>query len=132
MRELKRNPKFFNNDSVPDTDSRGIELNNQGSSVIINLSFDHSRCQYTASTGNTASVNFNGFINGEERSLHTLILNNASNSGSKNFIFSNSFVFKDLTLTNNTVVVSGGKTAIFYGTIILGKMYLRTSIESNN
>ena len=122
---------FFNNDSRPDTDSRGIELNSQGGLVTINLMYDHSRTQYTAPAGNTTPVSIVGIINAEERSLHTIILSNAPNSGSKVFTFGPSFVFLD-SLTGNVITVNPYKTAVYFGAVILGKMYLRTSIESTN
>ena len=128
----ERNPKFFNNNSIPDTDSRGIELNSQTSPVIINLMYDHSRLQYTSPAGNTSGVYISNIINAEERSLHTLILNNSSNSGSKVFTFGPSFIFLDGNVVGNIITVNPYKTAVYFGAVILGKMYLRTSIESNN
>jgi hypothetical protein len=130
--ESRRNPKYYNNISVPDTDSRGIELNLQGLNVTPNLNYDHTRLQYTTPVNNTQPVSINMFLNGEERSLHTLILNNSVNTFSKNFIFNPSYVFLDDPVINNTKTVDAGKTAVYYGCIILGKMYLRVSIESTN
>jgi len=132
MKENKRNPRFFNNISHPDTDSRGIELNTQGLTVVPNLMYDHTRLQYTAPVGNTGSVSIGTFINADERSLHTVILNNASNSFVKDFVFSPSYIFLDDTVINNTKSVNPGKTLVYFGSIILGKMYLRKSIESTN
>ncbi len=79
-----RNPKFFNNVSVPDTDSRGIELNVQGVNVIPNFLYDHPR-------------------------VH---------------------IFLDQNISNNQKTVAAGANAVYFGTIIAGKMYLRESIES--
>jgi len=129
---LKRNPKFYNNSSVPDTDSRGIELSSQGNSVTLNLMYDHTRLQYTAPVGNTTSVSFVALNQAEERSLHVLTLNNAANVSAKSFIFSSSFVFLDTVVPANTIVVDAGKTAVYFGAVILGKMYFRESIESTN
>jgi hypothetical protein len=130
--ESRRNPKYYNNISVPDTDSRGIELNRQGLNVTPNLNYDHTRLQYTAPVNNTQPVSINTFLNGDERSLHTFILNNSANSTSKNFIFSPSYVFLDDAVVSNTKTVDAGKTAVYYGCIILGKMYFRVSVESTN
>ena len=132
MENNKRNPRFFNNISHPDTDSRGIELNKQGLNVIPNLMFDNTRMQYTAAVGDLNPVAMQNFINADERTLHTLILNNSANIGSKNFIFTNSYVFLDDAVVNNTKTITAGKTAVYFGTITLGKMYLRTSVESTN
>lgn len=125
-----RNPKFFNNISIPDTDSRGIEL--EGTNIIPNLMFDHSRMQYISPVNNSVTVLIGNFINGEERSLHTLMLNNAANGVAKSFTFSNAYVFLDDTIVNQTKIVNAGKTLFYFGVIILGKMYLLTSIESTN
>jgi hypothetical protein len=128
-----RNPKFFNNVSVPDTDSRGIELNIQGTNVAPNLMFDHTRLQYTVPVSSgSGEINFSNFINAEERSLHTLILNNSNLSISKVFKFSPSYIFLDENIANssNQVTVSAGTVGIYFGSIIKGKMYLRESVES--
>jgi hypothetical protein len=130
MNENLRNPRSYNNISVPDTDSRGIELNTQGSNVIPNLTFDHTRLQYTSPVANLTTVNIANFINAEERSMHTIILNNSSNIASKNFIFSSAYVFLDDILNSKTI--NAGKVAIYFGCVIAGKMYLRESIESTN
>lgn len=127
-----RNPRFFNNMSVPDTDSRGIELNTQGLAVIPNLMYDHTRMQYTSPVNDLNAVSIGNFINGEERSLHTLILNNSKNIASKVFNFTPAYVFLDSGNNVHTVTVSAAKTAFFFGVIIMGKMYLRESIESTN
>jgi len=132
MKENKRNPRFFNNISHPDTDSRGIELNIQGLNVIPNLMFDHTRMQYTVAVGDLNPVSMQNFINADERSLHTLVLNNSANIGAKNFIFTKNYVFLDDTIVSNTKTIDAGKTAVYFGTITLGKMYLRTSVESTN
>lgn len=127
---IERNPKFYNNDSKPDTDSRGVELNYQGNTVILNLMFDHTRMQYTAPSGNTSSVSIGTIKNAEERSLHTLVLNNASNSSAKIFNFGPSFEFLDG--GGNIITVNPYKTAVFFGAVILGKLFFRSSIESTN
>jgi hypothetical protein len=132
MKENKRNPRNFNNISHPDTDSRGIELNKQGLTVVPNLIYDHTRMQYTVPVGDLNTVTIGNFINSDERTLHTLILNNSANIGNKTFIFTSNYVFLDDLVVNNTKVVTTGKTAVYFGTIILGKMYLRKSIESTN
>jgi len=132
MKENKRNPRNFNNVSHPDTDSRGIELNKQGLSVTPNLMFDHTRMQYTVPVNDSNTVTIGNFINADERSLHVLILNNSANVSNKNFVFTNSYVFQDDVVVNNTKTITAGKTAVYFGSVILGKMYLRESVESTN
>lgn len=126
-----RNPRFWNNTSMPDTDCRNIDMSKQGLTVSPNLMFDHTRLQYNITPRNSNSVYIGNFINGEERSLHTIVLNNAVGL-TKDFIFSPSYVFLDIVLTANTLTVTAGEAAVFFGVIILGKMYLLTSVESTN
>jgi hypothetical protein len=128
--QVRRNPKFFNNNSIPDTDSRGIELNTQGALVTINLMYDHSRSQYTVPYGDSSPVTIAGISNAEERSLHTLVLNNAPNATSKVFTFSSTFVFLDSATVITSVTVPPGKVAVYFGCVIAGKLFLRSSVES--
>lgn len=125
-----RNPKFVKDTNAPDTDSRVEELNIYGLRVTPNLRHDHTRLTYSCPIGNTSNVTFTNYINGEERSMHTITLNNSQNNFNKIFIFSPQYVFQDG--GTNTITVDAGKVAIYYGTVIANKMYLRISLESTN
>ena len=90
-----RNTKGLINTQNPDTDSRRIELNQQGLSVTPNLMNDHTFLVYTTPSGNTQPVVFNSPLQKEERSLHYIILDNSNNGSAKQFTFSADYKFLD-------------------------------------
>lgn len=126
----KRNPKFYNNSSIPDTDSRGIELFSKTGLIEPNLMFDHTRMQCTVPTGFGGTITFGNFINGEERSLHLLVLNNGSNNQAITFKFSQYYNFLDDNVQTNIKDIGAGETGVYYGFIQGGKLYLREGLES--
>jgi hypothetical protein len=125
-----RNKNFFKDKAVPDTDSRFIEMSAQGISVTPNLKYGHAHLIYTCPVSVAPTITVNNFINPNDKGLYRVTLNNASNAITKSFVFSAAYVFLDNML--NTIAVSAGKTAVFFGCIINGKMYLRESVDSTN
>jgi hypothetical protein len=123
-----RNPRFFANNAAPDTDNRMIDLTSQGFSVIPDLMWDHTQMQYIIPPGAVSNITISNFRNGQERTLHTLMLSNAYTTNARTFIFGNRYVFLDDPGQNK--IVDPGKILAYFGTIVKGKMYLRLSIES--
>lgn len=128
-----RNTKSVQDVAAPDTDSRAIELSNMGTSVNPVFYNDHTRLTYTAPVANSQTVSFNNPVQIEERSLHYLVLDNSNNTVDKDFVFGSDYVFvDDPGNTTNTYTVLAGKKMVWYGAIILGKLYLSVSSESTN
>lgn len=125
-----RNKKFFENKNRPDTDCRFIELSGQGISVTPNLLFGNTNMSYTCPVNGVTAITFINPINLDNKSLHKLTINNANNVISKTFTFGNNYVFMDT--NNNTLVVTAGSTAVYFGAIINNKLYLRESLDSTN
>lgn len=121
-----RAKKFLKNIAVPDTDSREILLS--GIDVEVDLMHDHSRLIYTVPVANTTAVIFRNPINKEERSLHTLTLDNAFSGVNKEFTFESDYVFIEEAVSVFTLLP--GQKRVWYGCIVDGQLYLRPSVET--
>ena len=128
-----RNPRAMQVFNNPDTDSRQILINDASTSITPNLMHDHSFIHYVSPIGNGISVNFYYPIKAENRTLHSLVLDNSNNTLSKTFVFSPEYSFlDDPTNTSNTYTVLPGKKQVWYGTIVNGKFHLRVASDSTN
>ena len=128
-----RNHKTLQNVQEPDTDSRAIELNTQGTTVTPNLMHDHTRMKYTVPPNNTQPITIQAPINWEDRTLHWLELDNSNNTNNKTFTFSASHILlDDINNISKSYTITGGKKMSWFGTIIDGKFYWRLSSESTN
>lgn len=130
LEQSLRNPKFFNDKNRPDTDCLFIELSGQALSVTPNLSYGNTNMSYTCPVNASTTITMNNFTNSDDKTLHKLFINNANNVIDKTFNFGNNYVFLDT--NSNSLVVTAGLTAVFFGAIIAGKMYLRESVDSTN
>lgn len=121
----------------PDTDSIEVRLEPQGLNVTPNLRLRHTRMIYQVpGTNNTAlgvvDITFNSPINWADDSLHTLLLDNTRGTIPAIFKFSLDYTFKDNNLGNSkSVQVAIGERAYFYMSIISGKIYVNTALNSD-
>jgi len=126
-----RNKKALASYNAPDTDSRLIRITNGDTSVTPNLFHDHTRYEYIVPTANVVDVIFSTPINGEDKSLHYLVLDNSNNTGGKVFTFDAGYVFLDAPGTQ-TYTISAGNKVVWFGTFSEGKLNLRVGSESTN
>jgi len=131
--QSQTNPRAMRVSNTPDTDSREIKITGSSTTITPNFMFDHTFTTYIAPVANGLTVNFYYPIKAENRSLHSLCLDNSNNTVYKLFTFSPEYVFlDDMGNTANTYTVGAGKKQIWYGAIISGKFYLRVESGSTN
>ena len=114
----------------PDTDSRYIKVIDGDLNVKPNLMHDHTRYEYISPVGNVLPVHFQTPINTENRSLHWWTLDNSNNLSTKDFSFTNTYIFLDDpgNLTN-TYTLNPGEKRAWFGAWIRGKMYFREASD---
>lgn len=118
----------------PDTDSIEINLTSQGDNVTPDLRLRHTRMIYQvpALSEGTGTIIINSPINWADDSLHTLLLDNSSRAVATEFIFSPDYKFLDNNpLGSVSVSISAGDRGAFYLSIISGKMYVKTMLNSD-
>lgn len=126
LQQQTRNKKSLKNVATPDTDSRYIELNNYGTTVIPDFMHDHTRMKYTVPTANIQTVVFGSPTNWEDKTLHWLELDNSNNTASKIFTFGADYIFlDDPTNISNSYTLTGGSKISWFSTLRNGKLYLR-------
>ena len=120
----------------PDTDSVEIRLESQGLNVTPDLRLRHTRMIYqvpvTGSSSSEVAVTFNTPINWADCSLHTLLLDNSAGDLPVVFTFSIDWIFQDNNPTlSRKIRVDVGQRVYVYLSIISGKMYVNTAINSD-
>ncbi len=125
--------KASRNVSTVKSDNRTINLASQGNSVSPDLMFSNTKMSYVSPTLNTQQVTINKFSNADDKSLHYILLDNSNNLTNKSFKFSSDYVLlDDPGNTTRTYSITGGKSLVFFGAIVSGKMQLRLGSESTN
>lgn len=120
----------------PDNDSIEIQLGSQGLNVTPNLRLQNTRMVYqvpsTGTTNQYVEVTFNSPINWEDCTLHTLLLDNSAGTIQVLFTFSQDYNFLDQNpLQLRQILVPAGQRVKFYMSIISGKIYAKTTLNSD-
>lgn len=126
LQQQTRSTRQLVNVASPDTDSREIELNSQGLTVVPDLMHDHTRMKYTVPVGNSTDVTINSPVNMEDRTLHWLELDNSNNTTTKKFTFNSDHHFlDDLGNLTNEYIIAIGTSVNWFGTLVAGEIYWR-------
>jgi hypothetical protein len=112
--------------------ARDIKFTGSATTVTPNLMNNHAFIKYIANVNDVNTVNFNSPVKYVNRTLLNLSLDNSANTASKVFNFSSDYIFLNENPGTTSIVVAAGKTQIWYGTIVKGKIYLRDESDSTN
>lgn len=112
--------------------ARDIKLTGSATTFAPNLMNKHAFIKYIANTNDVSTVTFNSPVKYVNRTLLNLSLDNSQNTLPKSFKFSPDYIFLDEVIGTDTIVVDGGKTQIWYGAIVGGKVYFRNESDSTN